>query len=539
MSISLKVTLKDVDNDVTEVRRFAIDLDESQPSLIALQQKLVKLFPNQLICKDYRIKWKDSDSDWVTVLSDEELSLALKELAVTARLFLVEISNQNSSKFKVSGKRKEIHVGITCNGCGNNIAGFRYKCIICPSYDLCSLCEAGGHHQSHYMMRIATPEDAWPLKTFWRLEPLKEPHCFGPCTCQTWSPAMTHGRKTIERPSSCKSDESCSTQGYELISEPLQNEKNLHHPVELAASCNQHSDTEYSHSDSDDSQPERQHQVTAEILPQQATPDTTCNQKEPDQKATEKNPPVEPDIQDSSVPTEHGSETAVADQASADQTDKILPDQANVSEPVLEETYVAGHQSEDMSQTEPVIDPNFYSEPIVTKDNINSVDGKGDNHIDIGNSSSGVQQSCDGTDGKNMDSLQFTDQETKGVFKTTSSSSSSSSSAEDILNETIPYVTIHNETIPDETVEDEDDQDSSMPAGFEAASLKQVSSAHSLNNINEPLGRKEQYHGDPYHSEDGIPSGLGQAISTYVSVYNLNDGDDKTRDSGKRERSKR
>lgn len=52
------------------------------------------------------------------------------------------------------------HPGIYCDVCSSTINGFRYKCLQCPDYDLCTSCERRGHHAGHIMMRIAFPEQA-------------------------------------------------------------------------------------------------------------------------------------------------------------------------------------------------------------------------------------------------------------------------------------------------------------------------------------------------------------------------------------------
>jgi len=51
------------------------------------------------------------------------------------------------------------HPGVVCDGCGNGIAGIRYKCNNCPDYDLCQACEAKGgvHDPSHVFLKIAKP----------------------------------------------------------------------------------------------------------------------------------------------------------------------------------------------------------------------------------------------------------------------------------------------------------------------------------------------------------------------------------------------
>lgn len=37
------------------------------------------------------------------------------------------------------------------------MVGNRFKCAICPDYDLCETCEKKGLHQEHDMMKITTP----------------------------------------------------------------------------------------------------------------------------------------------------------------------------------------------------------------------------------------------------------------------------------------------------------------------------------------------------------------------------------------------
>ena len=59
------------------------------------------------------------------------------------------------------GSQKEegnqVHPGIVCDGCEDSIRGPRYKCLMCPDYDLCKTCEGKGMHVEHDMMKIATP----------------------------------------------------------------------------------------------------------------------------------------------------------------------------------------------------------------------------------------------------------------------------------------------------------------------------------------------------------------------------------------------
>merc|ERR1712130_225457 len=42
-------------------------------------------------------------------------------------------------------------------GCEGPVLGPRYKCLICPDFDLCGNCEARGLHVQHKMIRLAAP----------------------------------------------------------------------------------------------------------------------------------------------------------------------------------------------------------------------------------------------------------------------------------------------------------------------------------------------------------------------------------------------
>jgi len=50
----------------------------------------------------------------------------------------------------------DIHEGVACDGCGMNpIKGIRFKCSVCPDFDLCSKCEVGSDHSTqHPLLKI-------------------------------------------------------------------------------------------------------------------------------------------------------------------------------------------------------------------------------------------------------------------------------------------------------------------------------------------------------------------------------------------------
>lgn len=50
-----------------------------------------------------------------------------------------------------------VHPGVTCDGCEGRVAGTRFKCTVCPDYDLCSSCQAKGLHKEHPLLPIWLP----------------------------------------------------------------------------------------------------------------------------------------------------------------------------------------------------------------------------------------------------------------------------------------------------------------------------------------------------------------------------------------------
>lgn len=46
-----------------------------------------------------------------------------------------------------------VHPHVLCDGCGQTpLRGLRWKCAVCPDFDLCSACEAKGAHPAHHPM---------------------------------------------------------------------------------------------------------------------------------------------------------------------------------------------------------------------------------------------------------------------------------------------------------------------------------------------------------------------------------------------------
>ena len=60
-----------------------------------------------------------------------------------------------------------VYVEIKCDGCGAKpLTGCRYRCVICPDFDICENCEDKEIHAEHPMVRFRQSTQAhiksWP-----------------------------------------------------------------------------------------------------------------------------------------------------------------------------------------------------------------------------------------------------------------------------------------------------------------------------------------------------------------------------------------
>lgn len=81
--------------------------------------------------------------------SNEELVEALNQ--VKDNVFRIYVSRPSNLVNSV------LHENVVCDGCQHELRGTRYKCTVCPDYDLCSRCEYDGKHNEHDMMCVRRP----------------------------------------------------------------------------------------------------------------------------------------------------------------------------------------------------------------------------------------------------------------------------------------------------------------------------------------------------------------------------------------------
>ncbi len=87
----------------------------------------------------------DDEGDKITVTTDDDLAISLAEMSGRVKKFSAEVTSLPDSSN--SGKGPRVQWSVTCAACEKPISGFRYKCVTCPDFDLCSSCETNGAHQ--------------------------------------------------------------------------------------------------------------------------------------------------------------------------------------------------------------------------------------------------------------------------------------------------------------------------------------------------------------------------------------------------------
>lgn len=143
-----KVCFKEA-NVLKEVRIFDLGFN---PTFTSLVKACEENFP--ISSKSYKILWKDPEGDEVTIVNGKDFDYVLLQPA--GFKFTVKVENQCKEDGNEQTAAK--HTTVTCDGCGTSaFSGFRYKCLECDDYDLCTCCENIGIHPDHWMIRIPKP----------------------------------------------------------------------------------------------------------------------------------------------------------------------------------------------------------------------------------------------------------------------------------------------------------------------------------------------------------------------------------------------
>nr|XP_010296460.1 PREDICTED: sequestosome-1 isoform X3 [Balearica regulorum gibbericeps] len=99
-----------------------------------------------------------------------------------------ECRREHRSQCSQEPPRNMVHPNVICDGCEGPVVGARFKCTVCPDYDLCSTCEGKGIHKEHNMVMFQSPllnpfewlpRGRWLRKMRHGVPPFPWMHCWG------------------------------------------------------------------------------------------------------------------------------------------------------------------------------------------------------------------------------------------------------------------------------------------------------------------------------------------------------------------------
>ncbi|XP_053574616.1 sequestosome-1 [Bombina bombina] len=166
MSVTVKAYLLGKEECHKEIRRFPLELPGGKGkvgpkvSCEMLSRKVTEVFQG-LRQASFQMFYRDEEGDLVAFSTDEELNMALDMLSEDVfRIYIKERKDcrrEHRSHCAQDNMQNMVHPNVTCDGCEGPVVGNRFKCLICPDYDLCSACEGKGIHKEHNMIMFPNP----------------------------------------------------------------------------------------------------------------------------------------------------------------------------------------------------------------------------------------------------------------------------------------------------------------------------------------------------------------------------------------------
>ncbi|PNJ18591.1 SQSTM1 isoform 5 [Pongo abelii] len=169
-SLTVKAYLLGKEEAAREIRRFSFCFSpepEAEAEAAAgpgpcerLLSRVAALFP-ALRPGGFQAHYRDEDGDLVAFSSDEELTMAMSY--VKDDIFRIYIKEKKECRrdhrppCAQEAPRNMVHPNVICDGCNGPVVGTRYKCSVCPDYDLCSVCEGKGLHRGHTKLAFPSP----------------------------------------------------------------------------------------------------------------------------------------------------------------------------------------------------------------------------------------------------------------------------------------------------------------------------------------------------------------------------------------------
>ncbi|XP_005995405.1 sequestosome-1 [Latimeria chalumnae] len=159
MSVTVKAYLLGKEDCKKEIRRFGVDLEVSA-SFSFLTQKVIEVFQS-LKEGCFQLYYQDEEGDMIAFSSDEELVMALGSVKDDMFRIFIKERKECRREFRQQWNQERLnnilHPNVICDGCDGPVTGTRFKCVVCPNYDLCGGCKEKAVHKEHEMIAIPTP----------------------------------------------------------------------------------------------------------------------------------------------------------------------------------------------------------------------------------------------------------------------------------------------------------------------------------------------------------------------------------------------
>ncbi|XP_072487348.1 sequestosome-1 isoform X8 [Notamacropus eugenii] len=161
--LTVKAYLMGKEEAAREIRRFTVEPLDGPGRCEKLLRRVAEVFP-ALRPGGFQVYYRDEDGDLVAFSSDDELSMAMRY--IKEDLFRIYIKEKKECKREHREHRPPcaqefptnvVHPNVVCDGCNGPVVGNRFKCTVCPDYDLCSTCEGKGLHKEHNMIVFQNP----------------------------------------------------------------------------------------------------------------------------------------------------------------------------------------------------------------------------------------------------------------------------------------------------------------------------------------------------------------------------------------------
>ncbi|XP_051649845.1 sequestosome-1 isoform X1 [Manacus candei] len=191
-ALTVKAYLLGKEEATREIRRFSLP---PPARYRAIYDRVAELFQGLLRAGPppaFRMHYKDEEGDLIAFSSDEELELAMPYVRDGVfRVYIKEkkdCKREHRSQCSQEPPRNMVHPNVICDGCEGPVVGTRFKCSVCPDYDLCSTCEGKGIHKDHNMVMFQSPllnpfewfpRGRWLRKMRHGVPPFPWMHCWG------------------------------------------------------------------------------------------------------------------------------------------------------------------------------------------------------------------------------------------------------------------------------------------------------------------------------------------------------------------------